>query len=66
MVSSGTVKYTAGEIGRVHVIKDFLPAPDDLVPREDNAKVTLCSRCRGAASIFSSAKPKSAACRISA
>jgi predicted DNA binding CopG/RHH family protein len=31
----------AGEIGRVRVIKDFLPAPDDLVPREDNVKVTL-------------------------
>src|ERR1700683_115768 len=40
-MSNRTVKYTAGEIGRVRVIKDFLPAPDDLVPREDNVKVTL-------------------------
>ena len=36
-----TVKYTAGEIGPVRVIADFLPAPDALVPREDNVKVTL-------------------------
>ena len=40
-MSSKTVKYTAGEIGRVRIIEDFLPAPDDLVPREDNVKVTL-------------------------
>lgn len=36
-----TVKYMAGEIGPVRVIADFLPAPDALVPREDNVKVTL-------------------------
>jgi predicted DNA binding CopG/RHH family protein len=40
-MSNRTVKYTASEIGRVRVIKDFLPAPDDLVPREDSVKVTL-------------------------
>ena len=40
-MSNRTIKYTAGEIGRVRVIKDFLPRPDDLVPREDNVKVTL-------------------------
>jgi predicted DNA binding CopG/RHH family protein len=34
-------KYTTGEIGRVRVIENFLPAPADLVPREDNVKVTL-------------------------
>ena len=34
-------KYTAGEIGRVRMIDDFLPAPADLVPREENVKVTL-------------------------
>jgi predicted DNA binding CopG/RHH family protein len=37
--SSRTVKYTAGEIGRVRVIEDFLPSR--AVPREDNVKVTL-------------------------
>jgi predicted DNA binding CopG/RHH family protein len=40
-VSNRTVRYTAGEIGRVRVIEDFLPAPADLVPREENVKVTL-------------------------
>jgi len=40
-MSNRTVRYTAGEIGRVRVIDDFLPAPADLVPREDNVKVTL-------------------------
>jgi predicted DNA binding CopG/RHH family protein len=40
-MSSRTVKYTAGEIGRVRVVKDFLPAPEALVPREENVKVTL-------------------------
>ena len=40
-MSSKTVRYTAGEIGRVRLIEDFLPLPADLVPREDNVKVTL-------------------------
>ena len=40
-MNSRTVKYTTGEIGRVRVVEDFLPAPADLVPREDNVKVTL-------------------------
>jgi len=40
-VSNRTVKYTAGEIGRIRVIESFLPAPADLVARENNVKVTL-------------------------
>jgi predicted DNA binding CopG/RHH family protein len=40
-MSSKTVKYTTGEIGRVRVIEDFLPSPDDLVARDDTVKVTL-------------------------
>jgi predicted DNA binding CopG/RHH family protein len=40
-MSSRTLKYTAGEIGRVKVIEDFLPSPESLVAREDNVKVTL-------------------------
>ncbi len=40
-MSSKTVRYTAGEIGKTRVIADFLPPPDALVPREDNVKVTL-------------------------
>jgi hypothetical protein len=35
------VKYTVGEIGRIRVVEDFLPASADLVLREDNVKVTL-------------------------
>jgi hypothetical protein len=26
------IRYTAGEIGRVRAVEDFLPAPDALVP----------------------------------
>jgi predicted DNA binding CopG/RHH family protein len=40
-MSSKTVKYSAGEIGRVKVIEDFLPSPEALAAREDNVKVTL-------------------------
>ncbi len=36
-----TVIYTKGEIGKVRVVKDFLPAPEQLVLREENVKVTL-------------------------
>lgn len=46
-MSNRTAKYTAGEIGRVRVIEDFLPPPGDLVPREDNVKVTLSLSRRG-------------------
>jgi hypothetical protein len=35
------VKYTDGEIGRLRVVSDFLPPPDQLVLREENVKVTL-------------------------
>jgi predicted DNA binding CopG/RHH family protein len=40
-MSNGTAKYAKGEIGRVRVVDDFLPAPEQLVPREDSVKVTL-------------------------
>jgi len=40
-MSNRTVKYTTGEIGRVRVVEDFLPSPDELIPREDTVKVTL-------------------------
>lgn len=40
-MSSRTVKYSVGEIGRVRVVDDFLPSPDTLVPREENVKVTI-------------------------
>jgi predicted DNA binding CopG/RHH family protein len=34
-------KYSKGEIGKLRIVEDFLPAPGELVPREDNVKVTL-------------------------
>jgi hypothetical protein len=40
-MTSRTVRYTKGEIGRVRVMDDFLPPPDVLAAREDNVKVTL-------------------------
>jgi predicted DNA binding CopG/RHH family protein len=40
-MSNKTVKYSTGAIGRLRVVEDFLPAPADLVLREDNVKVTL-------------------------
>jgi predicted DNA binding CopG/RHH family protein len=36
-----TPRYTHGEIGKIRVVKDFLPPPDRLVLRESNVKVTL-------------------------
>lgn len=36
-----TVTYTKGEIGRVRVVEDFLPPPEQLAVREENVKVTL-------------------------
>jgi predicted DNA binding CopG/RHH family protein len=36
-----TVEYTDGEIGEMKIIKDFLPAPSELVLKDDNVKVTL-------------------------
>ena len=39
-MSKKPAKYTEAEIGKVKVVRDFLPPPDHLVPREDNAKQT--------------------------
>ena len=40
-MSKKTVEYSEDEIGEVKVVKDFLPSPDQLAPRDDNVKVTL-------------------------
>ena len=40
-MSRKTPRYAAGEIGKVKVVNDFLPPPDQLVLRESNVKVTL-------------------------
>jgi len=36
-----TARYTEGEIGKIKIVKDFLPSPDKLVLKESNVKVTL-------------------------
>jgi hypothetical protein len=41
-------KYKTREIGRARLVEDFLPAPVDLVPREENVKVSLSRRKREA------------------
>jgi predicted DNA binding CopG/RHH family protein len=33
--------YTNEKIGKVEVVKDFLPKPEELVFKEDNIKVTI-------------------------
>ena len=35
------IKYINKKIGKVEVVKDFLPKPDELVFKEDNIKVTI-------------------------
>ena len=35
------VKYTDEPMGKLRVIDDFLPAPEELVFKEDNVKITM-------------------------
>ncbi|MCP4266366.1 MAG: CopG family transcriptional regulator [Candidatus Brocadiaceae bacterium] len=35
------IKYTDEPLGKLRVIDDFLPAPEDLVFKEENVKVTM-------------------------
>ena len=35
------IKYSNEEIGKVEIIKDFLPSPEELVFKEDTVKITL-------------------------
>jgi hypothetical protein len=34
-------RYTDEALGRLEVVADFLPPPDQLVPKEDGVKVTI-------------------------
>jgi hypothetical protein len=36
-----TRKYTSEPLGRIEMVEDFLPPPDQLVLREDGVKVTI-------------------------
>jgi len=35
------IKYSDEKIGRIKVVKDFLPTPEELVFKEDTVKITL-------------------------
>ena len=35
------IKYSDEKIGKVEIVKDFLPKPEELVFKEDTVKVTL-------------------------
>mgnify|MGYP001558481418 FL=1 len=35
------IKYTNEKIGKVEILKDFLPKPEELVLKEDTTKITL-------------------------
>ncbi len=35
------IKYTNEPIGKIKIVADFLPSPDDLVMKEESIKVTL-------------------------
>jgi len=37
----GKIKYTDEPIGKVKVIKDFLPSPEELALKEETVKVTI-------------------------
>ena len=37
------IKYTNEKIGKLKLVKDFLPKPEELVLKENNIKVTLNS-----------------------
>ena len=38
---SRKIKYTDESLGKLKVMEDFLPTPEDLVRREDTVKVTI-------------------------
>lgn len=38
---SGKTKYTDEPLGKLRVVPDFLPTPEELVYREDTVKVTI-------------------------
>jgi hypothetical protein len=38
---SGKIKYTDESLGKVEVIRDFLPSPEELAFKEDTVKITI-------------------------
>jgi len=45
------IKYTDEPMGKLKIIKDFLPSPDQLVLKEDKVKVTI-SLSKGSIEFF--------------
>ena len=41
MIMKKKIKYTNENLGKVEVVRDFLPSPDELVLKDDTVKVTL-------------------------
>jgi hypothetical protein len=39
--SKTKIKYTNEPMGKLRVIKDFLPSPDQLILKEENVKITI-------------------------
>ena len=35
------IKYTNEQMGKLKIVNDFLPSPDQLVLKDDNVKVTI-------------------------
>ena len=40
-MNNRNVKYTDEPIGKINIIKDFLPSPDQLITKEETVKVTM-------------------------
>ena len=40
------IKYTDEPIGKIKIVKDFLPKPDELVFKEDTVKVTSYNKVK--------------------
>ncbi len=53
----GKIKYTDEPIGKVKVIKDFLPSPGELALKEETVKVTI-SLSRTSVDFFKKKKKK--------
>jgi hypothetical protein len=53
---SGRIKYTNEPIGKVRVIPDFLPRPEDLALRDEGVKVTISLSKRSVGFFKSQAK----------
>jgi len=46
---SAKIKYTNKPLGKLEVVSDFLPRPEDLVSRDEGVKVTLALSKRSVA-----------------